>query len=156
MNNAMSWFNLNWSLLCYLATVVGDKEIGDDKNEGESLAISIAMVMQWYTAGRIARWRTSKASLEATIGQVLTSLCCGGCHGRKINWNHTNTNKTHLLASNYGAFWLLVVCENIIPQKGPSTQLIDAPSYLKMWNATIGAEELADISSYQTLSGDKK
>ena len=24
-----------------------------------------------------------------------------------------------------------------------------------MWNATIGAEELANISSYQTLSADK-
>jgi hypothetical protein len=34
---------------------VGDNEIGDDKNEGELLAISIAMVMQWYNVGRIAR-----------------------------------------------------------------------------------------------------
>jgi hypothetical protein len=34
---------------------VGDTEIGDDKNEGESLAISIAMAMQRYDAGRIAR-----------------------------------------------------------------------------------------------------
>jgi hypothetical protein len=30
-----------------------------------------------------------------------------------------NTNKTQLLASNYGAFWSLVVCENLIPQNGP-------------------------------------
>jgi len=34
---------------------VGDNEIGDDTNEGESLAILIAMVMQRYDAGRIAR-----------------------------------------------------------------------------------------------------
>jgi hypothetical protein len=34
---------------------VGDNEIGDDKKEGESLAISIAMAMQRYDAGRIAR-----------------------------------------------------------------------------------------------------
>jgi hypothetical protein len=34
---------------------VGDNEIGDDKNEGKSLAISIAMAMQRYDAGRIAR-----------------------------------------------------------------------------------------------------
>jgi hypothetical protein len=33
---------------------VGDNEIGDDKNKGESLAISIAMAMQQYDAGRIA------------------------------------------------------------------------------------------------------
>jgi hypothetical protein len=33
---------------------VGDNEIGDDKNGGNSLAILIAMVMQRYDAGRIA------------------------------------------------------------------------------------------------------
>jgi hypothetical protein len=34
---------------------VGDNEIGDNKNESESLAISIAMAMQRYDVGRIAR-----------------------------------------------------------------------------------------------------
>jgi hypothetical protein len=34
---------------------LGDNEIGDDKNEGELLAISIAMAMQRYDAGHIAR-----------------------------------------------------------------------------------------------------
>jgi hypothetical protein len=66
-----------------------------------------------------------------------------------------NTNKTQLLASKYGTFRALVVCENFIPQNGPSTQLIDATSCVKIWNATIGAEDLAVISSYQTLSADK-
>ena len=41
-----------------------------------------------------------------------------------------NTNKTQLLASNYGTFRALVVCENFIPQNGPSTQLIDATSFV--------------------------
>jgi hypothetical protein len=40
-----------------------------------------------------------------------------------------NTNKTQLLARNYGTFRALVVCENIIPQNGPSTQLIDLTSF---------------------------
>ena len=66
-----------------------------------------------------------------------------------------NTNKTQLLASNYGTFRALVVCENFIPQNRPSTQLIDATSCVKMWNITIVAEELANIYSYQTLWGDK-
>jgi hypothetical protein len=70
--------------------------------------------------------------------------------------NTQNTNKTQLLASNYGTFWSLVVYENCGTRNGPSTQLIDATSFVLMWNATIGAEELTDISSYQTLSGDKK
>jgi hypothetical protein len=34
---------------------VGDNEIGDDKNEGESLAISIVMAMQRYDTGHITQ-----------------------------------------------------------------------------------------------------
>ncbi len=41
-----------------------------------------------------------------------------------------NTNKTQLLASNYGTFGALVVCEIFIPQNGPSTQVIDAMSFV--------------------------
>ena len=41
-----------------------------------------------------------------------------------------NTTKTQLLASNYGTFWSLVVCENFIPQNGPFTQVIDAMSFV--------------------------
>ena len=41
-----------------------------------------------------------------------------------------NTNKTQLIASNYGTFWLLVVYENFITQNGPSTQLIDVTSFV--------------------------
>ncbi len=67
-----------------------------------------------------------------------------------------NTNKTQLSASNYRTFRALIISENFIPQNEPSTQLIDATSFVEMWNATIGAEELAIISSYQTLSADKK
>jgi len=43
-----------------------------------------------------------------------------------------NTNKTQLLASNYGTFRALVNSENFIPQNGPSTQLINAASFVKM------------------------
>ena len=35
--------------------VVGDNKSTATKNAGESMAISIAMAMQWYDAGRIAR-----------------------------------------------------------------------------------------------------
>ena len=66
-----------------------------------------------------------------------------------------NTNRTQLLTSNYSTFRALVVCENCIPQNGPSTQLINATSCVKLWDVTIVAEELANISSYQTLSADK-
>ncbi len=48
-----------------------------------------------------------------------------------------------------------VDCENFIPQKGPSTQLIDATSCIKVSDAMIVVEELIYILSYQTLSTDK-
>ena len=41
-----------------------------------------------------------------------------------------NTNKTQLLAINYGTFRSLVVCENFTPQHGHYTQLIDATSFV--------------------------
>ncbi len=69
--------------------------------------------------------------------------------------NTQNTNKKPFLASNYGTNQSLVVYENLIPQKGPSTQLIHGTSCIKMYDATIGAEELANVSSYQTMSADK-
>ena len=67
-----------------------------------------------------------------------------------------NTKKTQLLTSNYSTFRALVISENFIPQNRPSTQVINATSFVLMWNATIEAEELVVISSYQTLSADKK
>ena len=41
-----------------------------------------------------------------------------------------NTNKTQLLASNYGTFQVLINSDNFIPQNVPSTQLIDVMSFL--------------------------
>ena len=35
--------------------VVGENKSTATKNAGESMAISFAMAMQWYDAGRIAR-----------------------------------------------------------------------------------------------------
>ena len=46
--------------------VVGDNESTATKNAGESMVISIVMAMQRYDARRIARWSTSRASLETT------------------------------------------------------------------------------------------
>jgi hypothetical protein len=69
--------------------------------------------------------------------------------------NTQNTNKKLFSASNYSTNQSLVVYENLIPQKEPSTQLGDATSCIKMCDVTIGAEELSYILSYQMLSADK-
>jgi hypothetical protein len=114
--------------------VVGNNEIGHDKNAGKSLAILITMHMRRYDAGSIARWSTSRASLGATECHHRTSACA--VLPRPPPWlmnslkQHKNTNKTQLLASNYGTFRALVVCENFIPQNGPSTQLINVTSFV--------------------------
>jgi hypothetical protein len=100
--------------------------------------------------GAHPRWSTSWASLEATRCLHQTSACA--VLPQQPPWS-MNTLKTH--ASNYGRNRSLVVYENFIPPKGPSTQLVDATSCVKMCNATIRAEELRYILSYQTLSADK-
>jgi hypothetical protein len=41
-----------------------------------------------------------------------------------------NTNKAQLLARNYSTFRALVNSENFIPQNGPSTQIINATSFV--------------------------
>ena len=46
--------------------VVGNIELTTTKNADKSLAILMAMAMQRYDVGHIARWSTSRASLEAT------------------------------------------------------------------------------------------
>jgi hypothetical protein len=50
------------------------------------MAISIAMAMQWYDAGHIARhWKP----LDAAIGQVPAPYCPAGRHGQRIRIKHT-------------------------------------------------------------------
>jgi len=55
--------------------IVGNNKLTATNKAGESMAISITMAMQWYNAGRIARWSTPGASLEAT-----------GCRHRSSAW----------------------------------------------------------------------
>jgi hypothetical protein len=72
---------------------VGDNEIGDDKNEGKSLAILIAMQTRRYDAGHIAQWNTSRASLEATGCRHQASACA--VSPRRPPWS-TNLLKQHI------------------------------------------------------------
>ena len=46
--------------------LMGDNKSATTKNAGKLLAILIAMQMPWCDAGHIARWSTSRASLDAT------------------------------------------------------------------------------------------
>ena len=55
--------------------VVGDNESTATNNAGKLMAISIAMAMQRYNAGRFAQWSTSGGSLEATECRHRSSAC---------------------------------------------------------------------------------
>jgi hypothetical protein len=72
--------------------VVGNNKLMATKNAGESMAISIAMAMQRYDAGRITRWITSGASLKATGCRHRSSariISSGSHHGQRIRIKHT-------------------------------------------------------------------
>jgi len=88
-------------------------------------------------------------------GKCLRCIAPAAAMVNKFVETTQNTNKTHLLASTFRAL-ALVISENFIPLNKPSTQVVDVTSCVKIWNATIGAEELVIISSYQTFSADKK
>jgi len=71
---------------------MGNNESTTTKNAGKLLAILIAMRMWQYDAGRIARWSTSRDSLEAT-GCRHWSIACAVLP-RRPPWS-TNLNETH-------------------------------------------------------------
>jgi hypothetical protein len=66
------------------------------------------------------------------LGECLRRFAPAPVIGDEFFETTRNTNKTRFLPSNYGKFRALVVCENFVPQIGPSTQLIDATSCVKM------------------------
>jgi len=108
--------------------LVGNNRSTAIKIAGKSMAILIAMAMQRYDSGRIARWSTSRASLKATGCRHRVSACAVLL--RKFVETTQNTTKTQLLPSNNDTFRALVNSENFVPQNRPSTQVINATSFI--------------------------
>jgi hypothetical protein len=142
-----------------LSTVVGDNKIDDDKKCWESagdfdhhadatVRCGAHRPMEHIPGFTRSHWMPPSGECLHRIAPAATMV-------DKYIENTQSTNKKLFLASNYGTNQSLAVYENFIPQKGPSTKLVDVTSCIKRCNATIGAEELADISSYQRLSADK-
>ncbi len=90
------------------------------------------------------------------LGKCLRGIALAAVMVDELVENTQNTNKKLFSASNLWYNQPLVICENLIPQNEPSTQLIVATSCVKMGTAAIVAEELSYILSFQTLSTDKK
>ena len=112
---------------------MGNNEIGNDKNEGESLAISIAMAMQrtMWAHRPIEHVQVFNGShWMPPSGKCLRHIALAAAVVNELIEITQNTNTTQLLANNYGTFRSLDVWENFIPQNRPSTQLIDTTSFV--------------------------
>ncbi len=55
MNNNLTWFWFKLTTIMMFSYVTGKQRIGNNKNAGKSLAISVAMRMPQYDAGPIAQ-----------------------------------------------------------------------------------------------------
>ncbi len=86
--------------------VVANNEIDKTKNAGKSTAISMAMAMQRYDAGRIARWSTSRHSLEASGCRHQASACT--VLPQRLPWL-TNLNKTHKKLTKHNFYLATIV-----------------------------------------------
>ncbi len=102
--------------------VVGNNESTTTKNAGKSLAI-----FDCYADALV--WRRTHHPMEHVqgfiwshwmppLGECLRRIALAAAMVDEFIETTHNTNKTQLLASNYGTFWLLVVYENFIPQNG--------------------------------------
>ena len=129
--------------------VVANNEINETKNAGKLTTISMAMVMQRYDAGRIARWSTSRDSLEATGCSHRASVCA--VLPRQTPWL-TNSNKTHKTLTKHNFYLATIMLFTsiklliFVTRKGPSTHVIDATSFVTMWDAKIQKDAISYIS----------
>jgi len=94
--------------------VVANNEIDETKNAGESTTISVAMAMQRYDAGCIARWSTSRASFEATGCRHRASACA--VLPRRPPWS-TNLNKTHKTLKKHNFYLATIDDRAFLPVK---------------------------------------
>ena len=65
-----------------------------------------------------------------SLGKCLCRIAPAAAMVNEFVETTQNTYKTQFLASNYGSFQALVASENFIPQNGPSTQVINATSFV--------------------------
>jgi hypothetical protein len=87
-------------------------------------------------------------------GKCLCRIALAAANVIDFGCKTQNTTKKPCLATDYHTF-LLTNQVTFETQHEPSTQHIEATSYVKMWDVAIGAEEHVYISSYQMLPADK-
>ena len=93
--------------------VVANNKSMRTNNTCETLAISNTIQMWWCTAGCIAQWSTSRASLEATVCRHWASACAS--LPRRPPWltnllKYTKHLQNTTLISNYCTFYSQTQC----------------------------------------------
>ena len=112
-------------------------------NAGDLVAMQIRRCDAW----RIAQWGTSWASLEATgcrhRASACTTLLPRPPWSTNSLQNTKHQQKTIFSSPTYGLLQTKAKSHgDVVPQNGPSTQLIDATSCVEKGDTTIGAEGL--------------
>jgi hypothetical protein len=125
--------------------VVGDNKIDNDKKCRESAGDFNHHADEAVRCGAYCPMEHilgfTRSHWMPPLGKCLRHIAPAAAMVDKYVENTQNTNKNLLLANNYGTNRSLVVYENFIPPKGPSTQLTDATSCVKMCNAMIGHQK---------------
>jgi hypothetical protein len=121
------------------------------KNASLLRAILMTLAIRWCDAEGIARYgRSSRVALNmplhAAIRQVSAQYCPSIHHDHQL-WREKST---------CGVVKLLTKAIIQKAQNEPSNELIEATSCIERSNATFGAEELSNFSSYQMLTTCKK
>ena len=133
MNNAASWFWFKLTIMLFsygsgLQRINNTKKYrqiaGDFNCHGDPAVQRGAHCLMEHIQG------FTRSYWIPLLVECLLCIAPAVAMVEKFEWNTQNNNKTQLLASNYGTFWSLVVYENFGTQHEPSTQLIDATSFV--------------------------
>ena len=92
-----------------------------------------------YGTSHIAQWSILVASCEAPKRRHRASACA--VLAQRTPWSLSSSSrrihKTQLLLDSSYRTFLLAIHENFIPQNRPSTQLIEATIFVKIWNGKV-------------------
>ena len=97
--NIAAQFDVKHTITWSLSMIMGDNGIDTTKKTGKLLAVLMAMLMWRCDAGRIARWSTFQASLEATECRHWASACAA--LPWRQPWPTMLTANTKILTKNF-------------------------------------------------------
>ena len=139
---------------------IGQQRIDDDKKCRQ-------IARNFYCHADVAVQRGSHRPMEHIQGftwshwmlplvKCLCRIAPAAAMVDKFERNTQNTNKTQLLASNYGTFWLLVVQRILGPEMDPLLSSLMRQASFKCEATWLEPKSSRTFPAIKTLSGDKK